>query len=175
MDNFHKLIVNRRSIRRFTDIPIPAEDVSLILQAGLMAPTSKNSRSWQFIAVEDRDMLERLSHCKPTYATAIASCRLAIVVCADSTKSDAWIEDASVAATFIQLQAQDLGICSCWIQVRGRFAADDQPSEEYIQEALAIPEVVTPVCIIALGYPDEQRRPYDTEKLKWDQVHVDRY
>ncbi|MDE6417175.1 MAG: nitroreductase family protein [Duncaniella sp.] len=175
MDNFHNLIVNRRSIRRFTDAAIPAEDVSLIIQAGLMAPTSKNSRSWQFVAVEDRDMLERLSHCKPSYATAIGACRLAIVVCADSTKSDAWVEDASVAATFIQLQAQALGLGSCWVQVRGRFAADNQPSEEYIQEALGIPETVTPVCVIALGYPDEQRRPYDTEKLKWDQVHVDKF
>ena len=173
MDNFHNLIVNRRSIRRFTDAAIPAEDVSLIIQAGLMAPTSKNSRSWQFVAVEDRDMLERLSHCKPVYA--LASCKLAIVVCADSTKSDAWIEDASVAATFLQLQAQDLGLGSCWVQVRGRFAADNQPSEEYIQEALSIPETITPVCVIALGYPDEQRRPYDTEKLKWDQVHVDKF
>lgn len=175
MEKFHDLIVNRRSIRRYTDTPIPAEDVSLILQAGLMAPTSKNSRSWQFIAVDDHDMLQRLSQCKPVYATSIAACRLAIVVCADSTKSDAWIEDASVAATFIQLQAQALGLGSCWVQIRGRFTADNQPSEEYVQETLMIPEVVTPVCIITLGYPDEQRRPYDTEKLKWDQVHVEKF
>ncbi len=175
MDNIHNLIVNRRSIRRFTDTPIPAEDVSLIIQAGLMSPTSKNSRSWQFVAVEDRDMLERLSHCKPVYATALSSCKLAIVICSDSTKSDAWVEDASVAASFIMLQAQALGLGSCWVQVRGRFAADNQPSEEYVQETLGIPEVVTPVCIIALGYPDEQRKPYDTERLKWDQVHVDKY
>ncbi len=175
MDKFHDLIVNRRSIRRYTTTPIPAEDVSLILQAGLMAPTSKNSRSWQFIAVDDPEMLRRLSGCKPVYATSIAECRLAIVVCADSTQSDAWIEDASVAATFIQLQAQALGLGSCWVQVRGRFTADNQPSEEYVQETLQIPEVVTPVCIITLGYPDEQRHPYDTEKLKWDHVHVEKY
>ncbi|MCM1520339.1 MAG: nitroreductase family protein [Lachnoclostridium sp.] len=175
MNSFHELIVNRRSIRRFKEQEIPSDDVTMILQAGLLAPTSKSSRSWQFIAVEDKDMLTRLSECKPAYATAIARCPLAIVVTADSTKSDAWIEDASVAATFIQLQAQDLGLTSCWIQVRGRYAADGRSSEEYIQDALGIPETCTPVCVIAIGYADEERKPQNLEKLNWDQVHVEKF
>lgn len=175
MNSFHELIVNRRSIRRFKEQEIPSDDVAMIFQAGLLAPTSKSSRSWQFVAVEDKDMLTRLSECKPSYATAIARCSLAIVVTADSTKSDAWIEDASVAATFIQLQAQDLGLTSCWVQVRGRYAADGRSSEEYIQDALGIPETCTPVCVIAIGYADEERKPQNLEKLNWNQVHVEKF
>lgn len=175
MENIHDLLVSRRSIRRFKDEPIPADDVKLIFEAGLMAPTSKSGRPWQFIAVEDKDMLRRLSECKPSYANAIASSALSVVVAVDTTKSDAWIEDASVAATFMQLQAQDLGLASCWVQVRGRFAPNGLPSEEYVQEALGIPEECTPVCIIAIGYPEEQRKPQDLEKLKWEQVHVGKY
>ena len=56
MTSFHDLLINRRSIRRYTDEPVAADDVRLILEAGLMAPTSKSSRSWQFIAVDDKDM-----------------------------------------------------------------------------------------------------------------------
>ena len=115
MENFHELIINRRSIRKYTDEPISPDDVKLILEAGLMAPTSKSSRSWQFVVVEDREMLQHLGECKSNYATSIARAPLAIVVTADPAKSDAWIEDASVAATFMQLQAADLGLGSCWV------------------------------------------------------------
>ena len=61
MENFHEMLVRRHSIRKYTDEPISAEDVKLILEAALLAPTSKSSRSWQFIAVDDASMLERLA------------------------------------------------------------------------------------------------------------------
>lgn len=61
--SLHDLLVERRSIRRYTDEKIDPDHVKLILEAGLLAPTSKSSRAWQFIVVEDREMLERLSAC----------------------------------------------------------------------------------------------------------------
>lgn len=172
MENFHDLLVNRRSIRRYTDEPIDAEQVKLILEAGLMAPTSKSARAWQFIVVEDKAMLEKLSLCKPMGAAPIARASLAVVVAVDPAATDPWIEDASVAAAFMQLQAADLGLGSCWIQVRGRFTADDIPSEEYVQEALGMPETLPVVCILTFGHKDEERRPVDTDKLLWERVHV---
>ncbi|MEE0979592.1 MAG: nitroreductase family protein, partial [Muribaculaceae bacterium] len=129
MDNFHDLCINRRSIRRYTDKPLNPDDVKLILEAGLMAPTSKSSRAWQFIVVEDKETLTRLNDVKPLGANALKSAPLAIVVAVDTTRTEPWIEDASVAAAFMQLQAADLGMGSCWIQVRGRYTADDTPSE----------------------------------------------
>ncbi len=51
MENFHDLVINRRSIRRYTDQQLDPEQVKLILEAALMAPTSKNSRSWHFVLV----------------------------------------------------------------------------------------------------------------------------
>ncbi len=172
MENLHNLLVNRRSIRRYTDQPIDPEDVKLILEAGLMAPTSKSSRAWQFIVVEDKDMLERLSQCKPVAATPIARCPLAIVVAIDPAVTDPWIEDASIAAAYMQLQVADLGLGSCWIQVRGRFTADGIPSEEVVQEALGMPETLPVICILTIGHKDEERRPVDTSKLLWERVHI---
>ena len=97
------------------------------------------------------------------------------MVTVDSTASEAWIEDASVAASFMQLQAADLGLGSCWIQVRGRFAADGTPSEEYVQDALGIPETCPVLCIITIGHKDEVRKPQDLEKLRWENVHIDKW
>lgn len=102
----------------------------------------------------------------------VAHCALAIVVAADVEKSEAWIEDASIAASYIQLQAQALGIGSCWIQVRGRYTATEMESEVYVQNLLEMPDNLMPVCIVTLGYPDEERRPQNTEKLLWENVHV---
>lgn len=175
MENFHQLIVNRRSIRRYKDAPIEADKVKQILEAGLLAPTSKSKRAWQFIAVEDKDTLTRLKGCKAAGAVSLGDCPLAIVVSVDSTISDAWIEDASVAAIILQLQAEDLGLGSCWVQVRGRFTADGTPAEEIVQETLGMPEHITPVCIITLGYKDEERKPQNLEKLKWENVHIGRW
>lgn len=172
MGNFHELLVNRRSIRRYTSEEVSAENVKLILEAALMAPTSKSTRAWQFIVVEDKDMLERLSHCKPAGAVPIAKAAFAVVVAADPTLTDPWVEDASIAAAYMQLQASDLGLGSCWIQVRGRFAGDNTPSEEYVQELLGMPDTLPVLCIMTFGHKDEERRPCDTSKLLWEKVHI---
>ncbi len=172
MESFHKLAVRRHSIRRYPTEPISAEDVKLILEAALLAPTSKSSRSWQFICVDARDMLERLAQCKPAGAAPIARCQLAVVVAGNPELSDPWIEDASIAAAYMQLQAEDLGLGSCWIQVRGRFTADDIPSEEYVQELLGMPGELPVLCIMTFGHKDEVRKEVDTSKLLWERVHI---
>jgi putative NADH dehydrogenase/NAD(P)H nitroreductase len=172
MESFHNLLLNRRSIRKYTPQSLDPDAVRLILEAGLTAPTSKNQRSWQFVVVEDRDMLARLGECKASYATSITKAPLAIVVVADTTKSDAWIEDASVAAIIMQLQAADLGLGSCWVEVRDRFRPDDEPSEDYVRSLLGIPEKFGVLCILSFGYKDEERRPIDPSRLLWEKVHV---
>lgn len=175
MNDFHSLIIARRSIRKYTAQPISPEDVKIILEAALLAPTSKSTRSWQFVAVDDPETLAKLSLCKGQYATSIKDCKLAVVVCGDQTKSDAWIEDASLAAGFMQLQASDLGLGSCWVQVRGRFTADGMPSDEYVAEQLQIPEDYPVLCVVTFGHPAEERRPNDLEKLKWENVHIGKW
>lgn len=172
MKSFHDLIINRRSIRRYTAEKLDPEQVQTILEAGLMAPTSKNSRSWQFVCVDDPDMMTRLADCKPAGAVSLKECPLAIVVCGDPSASEAWVEDASIAAAFMQLQAADLGLGSCWVQIRGRFAADGTPSEECVAQLLGIPEKYPPLCIVTVGHPDEQRKPLDPAKALWEKVHI---
>ena len=64
MNNFHNLLVNRRSTRKFKDELLKPKETEMILSAALLSPTSKNSHSWQFIVVDDKEMLEKLSRSK---------------------------------------------------------------------------------------------------------------
>jgi nitroreductase len=175
MNSFHDLILNRRSIRRYTDEEIAADDVKVIMQAALMAPTSKNGRPWQFVIVEDSARLEALSKCKEAGAMPIAKAPLAIVVAVDVEASDPWIEDATIAGTYIQLQAQDLGYGTCWIQIRGRYTDRDLESETYVQNVLGMPDTILPIAIITLGRPAEEKKPQNVEKLLWEKVHINEW
>jgi nitroreductase len=105
----------------------------------------------------------------------LADAALGIVVLADPLVSDVWIEDASIASLMIQLQAEDLGLGSCWIQVRERFTADGVPSNEYVHEVLDIPLQLQVLSIIAVGRKGMVRKPFDEEHLQWEKVHINKY
>ena len=115
MENFSELIKNRRSMRKFTDEELTQDQVVTLMKAALMSPSSKRSNSWQFVVIDDKEVLKELSHCKEQASSFIADAALAIVVMADPLASDVWIEDASIASIMIQLQAEDLGLGSCWV------------------------------------------------------------
>lgn len=175
MENLHQLFINRHSIRRYTNEPVDGDDVKTILEAALLSPSSKSVRPWSFVVVENREDLERLSGCKAFGTKPIATAALAVVVCADPEKSDMFIEDMSIAALMMQLQAADLGLGSCWIQVRNRYTADGEPAENIVREILDIPNAQVVECIVTIGHPDEQRRPVDPAKLLWEKVHLGRW
>jgi len=172
MENFHEMLLKRHSIRRYTDQPLAPEDVKTILEAGLLAPSSKSARPWQFVVVEDKATLERLGQCKTAGAAGFRSAVLAVVIVADPERSDVFVEDVSVAAIMMQLQAEALGIGSCWVQIRNRFSPDGQPAEEMVQNLLGIPASYPVVCILTFGYSAETRRPVDPSKLLWEKVHL---
>lgn len=170
--DFHKLLLECHSIRRYTDQPINADDVKTILEAGLLAPSSKSKRPWQFIVVDDRETLEKLAKAKKVASHPIAGAAMAVVVVSNPELSDVFIEDTSIAAVFMQLQAAALGLGSCWIQIRNRFSEDGEPAEVMVQQLLGIPQYLPVECIVTFGYKNEDRKPVDPEKLLWEKVHI---
>jgi nitroreductase len=105
----------------------------------------------------------------------LADSPLGIVVIADKTKSDVWMEDASIAAIIIQLQAHELGLGSCWIQVYGREKDEQCTSESYIRDLFQIPEQFGVLCVISIGYPNEEKKSFETEKLATQKVHSEMF
>ena len=175
MEKFSELIRLRRSTRKFTEEELSQEQVELLLRAALMSPSSKRTNGWQFVVVDDKEMLQKLSQCKEAGAGFMAGAPLAIVVMADPMVSDVWIEDASVASLMIQLQAEDLGLGSCWVQVRERFTADGVSANEVVHDLLDIPLQLQVLSIIAVGHKAQERKPFDEENLQWEKVHINKY
>lgn len=175
MKDFSELIKNRRSMRKFTPEEISQEEVVTLLKAALMSPSSKRSNCWQFIVVDDKETLEKLSFCKENGSSLIKGSALAIVVVADPLASDVWIEDASIASIMIQLQAEDLGLGSCWVQIRERFTSDGIPSNEFVHEVLDLPLQLQALSIIAIGHKGMERKPFDEKNLQWEKVHINKF
>lgn len=175
MESFAELMRLRRSMRKFTDERLSSEDVATLLKSALMSPSSKGKHAWQFVVVDDRDMLEKLSMCKAQGADFLSGAALAIVVVGDPSESDVWIEDASVASTVLLYQAEDLGLGACWIQVRERYTEEGEPADNIVRFLLNIPEPLRVVSIVAVGHKGMERKPFNEDRLLWDKVHVDRF
>ncbi len=171
MNSFKDLAINRRSHRKFTDAVVEKEKMDSILQTVLMAPAGKRANEWCFYVVTDKDTSAKLSECKQFGAAFVKEAPLNIVVTADTTKSDVWIEDCSIAAIYLQLAAQDLGLGSCWSQVRERASMiEGVMAEDYIKKLLNIPSEYAVECIISIGYPADERQPYNLEKLPYEKI-----
>ena len=175
MQDFNTLLVNRRSYRKYTHEPLSGDEVQLILEAALLSPTSKNKHSWEFVVVEDKAKLTKLSRCKPHSAGFVADAALAVVVIGNPLETDAWVEDAAIAAINMQLQAEELGIGSCWVQVRGRNFSETITSGEYLNDILQIPMPLEVLCMVSFGKKEKQRSPNNVDNLLWEKVHIGKF
>ncbi len=160
----------RRSIRRYKDKEIEPEKIELLKEAVLRAPSSRGINPWQIVFVTDIVLLEKLSQVKEHGSSFLKGARLGVVICADESQSDVWIEDCSIASIILQLTALSLDLGSCWIQIRNRMHSDELSSEDYIKRTLNLPENTRVESIISMGYPDEEKMPVAKEKLDYNKI-----
>jgi nitroreductase len=170
-----ELLRKRRSIRKFTSEKIIPETINLLVEAALRAPSSRGINPWEFIFVDDADLIKQLSESKLHGSEFLRNAPLNVVVCADSTKSDVWVEDCSIAAILIQFAALSLGLGSCWAQIRNRQHDKELSAERYVQELLGLPEQVKVECILGIGYPAERPRPVPDGKLQQEKIRKNRW
>jgi len=143
-------ILARRSIRKYSDRPVEPEKLKTVLEAARLAPSAKNEQNWLFIVVQDKEKLADLA--EAAYGQKfVAEAPAAIIVCATSRRFMACGQptdtmDCSIAMSFILLQAQELGLGTCWL---GRFDADK------VKKLLNIPEEISVIAMTPLGYPAE--------------------
>ena len=164
------LLYSRRSIRKYTSQSIEPEKIEKLIEAALLSPTSRNREAWEFVVVTNKGALSKLGVSKPGSASMISKAPLAIVVCGNPMDSDVWVEDCSIAAIIIQLTAHDMGLGSCWIQLRGRKYDENVTSSDYVKTTLNLPDHLEIECIISIGYPDEIKNKRDKSKLSYNKV-----
>lgn len=167
-----ELVRQRRSIRKYTAQKIENEKLEILKEAVLRSPSSKNINPWEFIFVDEPGLLADLKTCRPHGTTPLLTAPLAVVICADETLNDVWIEDCSIASILIQITAQSLGLGSCWVQVRNRQHSATVSTEKYIQNLLHIPEQFKVLSMVTIGYPEKWREGKPAEELQYEKIRI---
>ncbi|MDO4621024.1 MAG: nitroreductase family protein [Lachnospiraceae bacterium] len=171
MMDFNQLILSRRSVRKYTDEPVSKAALHSVLEAGLLAPSGKNTHSTEFLTVTDRETLEKLSRSRSMGAAFLKNAPAAVIVLGDHDKTDTWVEDGSLAVSYMQLAAVELGLGSCWIQVRNRMADAEKTTEDYIKELLDLPARFSVLSVLALGTPAVAAKAHRAEDADFGRVH----
>ncbi len=148
--SFLDIARSRKSCRRFSDVPLSKEEMESIMEAGRLAPSSRKLDDVVLVPVEDIGLIRRLALCRDSSTTALETATFAVIVAADPDVCDVWTEDASIASIMMQLEAEDLGLGSCWVQVRLRSCGDTQAQEIVRREASLDPRLQV-LSIIAFG------------------------
>lgn len=168
---FMDLLLGRRSVREYTGEPVPEEKLDKILKAGLLSPSGRNRKPWEFVVVEDRETLRRLSQCREAGAKMLEGAGCAVLVFADTEKTDVWTEDCSIAMSNMHLMAASLGLGSCWIQGRLRTAADGGSTEEFCRKLLSVPEQYALEAILSIGTVEDKPAPHSEAEAELGKIH----
>jgi nitroreductase len=170
MDVF-KAIEDRRSIRKYQDVPVEEEKIDKIIESARIAPSAANRQEWKFLVVKNQETREKLvDACMGQQLVADAP----VLIVACSTESEkvmpcgqyAYTVDLSIAISFMILEATEMGLGTCWL---GAF------NEEDVKNVLNIPDTIRVVGMTSVGYADEnpdQRPRKTTEEIvlyeTWD-------
>jgi nitroreductase len=163
-------ILTRRSIRKYTDQPVPDELVAGLLRAAMAAPSAGNQQPWHFIVARDRALLEGIAAFHP-YGGMAPQAQLAIVVCGDlhlEQRPGFWVQDCAAATENLLLAAHSLGLGAVWLGIHPR-----PERVEATQRLFELPDHIVPLSIVPVGYPAEHPGPVDRYDPR--RVHHDRW
>jgi nitroreductase len=159
------VIRHRKSVRDFQDRPVEREKIMMCLEAARLAPSACNSQPWKFIVVDDEQLKNRLcraafsgiylmnSFCKeaPVIVVVVSErARFLAMIGGLFRGTKYYLIDIGIAGEHFVLQAEELGLGTCWI---GWF------NERAVKSILHIPKDKKIDILIALGY-------YDTERVR---------
>jgi nitroreductase len=165
-----KALLGRRSIRRFTGENVPDEDVKKLLEAAMAAPSACNQQPWHFVVIRSRDTFNGIMQIQP-YTKMLGKASLAVVVCADpelQTCPGFWVQDCSAATENLLLAVHAMGYGATWC---GVYPNDDVVWK--MRELLGLPKQVYPLCVVAIGVPDEEKQPAD--RYSEERVHREKW
>lgn len=163
-DGAIECIMTRSSVRDYQDMPVEDEKIETMLRAAMAAPSAVNKQPWRFIVIKDKNTLKAISENFRSMRMA-EKAALAIVVCGDMNATlegegrEYWVQDASAATENLLLAANSLGLGAVWCGI--------YPIQERVallKEMLSIPEDITPLNVVPIGYPADDPTPKD----KWD-------
>ena len=169
-----ELAKKRRSIRRYNGEKVSDEIVDEILKIALLAPSSWGQHPIEFVVLRDRKTIEAVARCKRMGAGPLPTADVAIVVMANTSNCELWIEDAAVASTYILLAAEQFGIGACWIHIRNR-AGQRTTADEEIRKILGVPNNYSVLNVVALGQKGENKSARTDKDIHWENIHREKF
>lgn len=171
MDTMMDIILKRRSIRKYSETPIEPEKIDTLLKAAMQAPSSGNQRPWEFIVVQDKEQLEKLSHMSP-YSKMLAHATLAIVFLGNTERMrypENWEEDMSMAAQNLLLEAVDLNLGAVFLTI---IPHEDRIA--HVNNLFELPDHIKPFSVISIGYPSENHDNKVVDRYDAERIHYER-
>ncbi len=154
----------RTSVRAYTQELVEQDVLIELVKAGMAAPTASNKQPWEFIIIQDRDILDKLGESKPPVGKAPA----AIVVLGNTETSGSWVLDCSAATQNILIAATSMGLGTVWTGAYG-----NAKFENILKETLSLPDGIMPLSVIAVGYAEGTPTPKD--KYVENKVHFNKF
>ena len=156
-------ILNRKSVRKYSDKKVEQEKIDTILKCAMAAPSAVNKQPWEFLVITDKEKLEKIAEIAPNASYAKNS-QVTIIVCGNKNLSEKfWLQDCCAVSENILLATEALGLGAVWCFV--------YPSDERIlaiKQLFNLSEEIVPVNIIPIGYPftkEEPKQKYNPEKI----------
>ncbi len=163
-------IFNRTSIRKYQDKPVEKEKIEKLLRAAMQAPSAVNEQPWEFIVIENKETLSKLSGMSP-YSKMVANSAVTFIIVANKAKlkvADAWQQDLGAATENLLLEATYLGLGAVWL---GTAVSEENMS--FVKELFNLPENIVPYAVVPVGYPDQKSTFVD--RFNKDSVHYDSF
>jgi nitroreductase len=161
-------IYKRRSIRKYTHEPVDHDVLVDIVKAGMNAPSAGNQQPWQFIIIDQKPLLERITEIHP-YAQMLHQAPAAILVCGDlglEKHTGYWVQDCSAAVQNMLLEIVDQGLGGVWL---GVYPREDRVSG--LRGMFDIPEGIVPFALIAVGHAGEKKslkNEFHRERIRYN-------
>jgi nitroreductase len=146
-------ILNRRSVREFTDKPVSKEDINIILNSGRWAPSGLNNQPWRFIVVRNRETIQKLSECTH-YSGIVAGAPLIIATFLDNETSYNRTKDVEAIGAAIE----NMLLTCCELGLGGVWLGEILNQKEKVNSILGCPSSLELMCALAIGEPVSKER-----------------
>ena len=171
-------IKRRRSVRKFLSKDVGQEKIDEILRAAMYAPSAMHGRPWEFVVIRDIEMKAKISKATPFVGFA-RDAPVILIVCGKENKlmKNLWIEDCAIAAENIYLEATSQGLGTCFCQIVGSksLVVTGKDSEETIRDIIGAPKDLRILCIMPIGYPNENKDEHKDDEFDEKKVHTGKY
>ncbi len=169
MWDFFETVRHRHSVRKYqADMPVEPEKLHTLLEMASAAPSAGDLQAYRIVVVQNQTERDALRTAADGQAF-LSEAPLCLVVCANSLRSAQQfgergaqlyaLQDATIAAAYVQLAAVAEGLGSTWV---GNF------DEAAVRTALDLDPALTPVALLSIGYPAELPEP--TPRRTMDEV-----